>query len=264
MAGASVARREIVLPNAPALAMANRFSRYKPETERAVRKVEVVEDETLKQMKEAWKKCSHTSSPATDYAKMLEFAQKLECSAKDIENFSLALVEFQSENRFSDRVAIFLSALINKSKETEFVIHTNHVAQPIHNLGYKNAKNITVEGNASNYVGYLMKDGIIIMHGSSGENVGYYMEGGIIKVNGDVGNYLAHCMKGGIIKVNGNAGDFVGESMRGGIITTEGDTGHLGWDMQGGEIHLNGDYGNISNVIDHGKIFHKGKLIVDK
>ncbi|NYZ74438.1 hypothetical protein H0O00_04815, partial [Candidatus Micrarchaeota archaeon] len=95
MTGASAARRENVVPKAPVLAMANRFSRYKPETEKAVRKVEVVEDKTLKRLKEAWKNCCYADKPG-DYAEMLRKVKKLRCSAKGIEDFSIALAEFQN------------------------------------------------------------------------------------------------------------------------------------------------------------------------
>jgi hypothetical protein len=38
----------------------------------------------------------------------------------------------------------------------------------------------------------------------------------------------------------------------------------IGHDMKGGEVHFNGDYEGISDEIKGGKIYHKGKLIVDK
>jgi len=34
--------------------------------------------------------------------------------------------------------------------------------------------------------------------------------------------------------------------------------------MSGGEIHVFGEIGSIYGTIAHGKIYHKGKLIVDK
>ncbi|NYZ74441.1 hypothetical protein H0O00_04830 [Candidatus Micrarchaeota archaeon] len=209
MAGASVARREIVVPKAPTLAMANRFQRYKPETEKTVRGVEVKEDETLRQLKEAWKACGYTGDSVKDYPKMLKIVKKLEYSAKDVVDFNLALVEFQGERDFIYKAGLFLSALMNNSKDSEFVIHTNHLAESINFLGYKNTKNITVNGNAGNAVG------------------GY--------------------MCGGSITIKEDAGDYTGQGMK------------------GGEIRLLGDYKSISfHILSGGKIFHKGKLIVDK
>ncbi|NYZ73919.1 hypothetical protein H0O00_02140 [Candidatus Micrarchaeota archaeon] len=230
MAGASVARREIVVPKAPVLAMANRFGKYKPETEKAVRKVDVKEDETLKKMKTAWKACSYTHNSTMDYARMFKILKKIlkkvKYTAKDVENFSIAIAEFQEETDFGGKAGFFLSALMNKCKDRQFAIHTNHLAGFIHYLGYKNTKNITVDGNA-------------------GVNVGWRM-------------------KCGTITVNGNARSHVGEGMEDGSIIVEGDAGRSnGWDMKGGEIHFNGDYNGIGFNVD-GKIFHKGKLIIGR
>jgi formylmethanofuran dehydrogenase subunit C len=49
-------------------------------------------------------------------------------------------------------------------------------------------------------------------------------------------------------------------------IIIDGDvTRNIGYGMSGGEIHLNGDYDYIpQKEIIKGRIFHKGRLIVDK
>ncbi|NYZ74440.1 hypothetical protein H0O00_04825 [Candidatus Micrarchaeota archaeon] len=226
MAGANVKGRGIVVPDAPVLAMANRFQIHAPETEKAVRKVEVVEDETLEKMKKAWKKCNYNYDWSKYYSKMLEIAKRLRYSAKDVENFSLALVEFQGEKRFSEKAGLFLSALINNSKDTVFVIHTAHFAESINHIGYLNTKNITVEGNAGDYVGGLMTSGTITVEGDAGKKIGWLMKRGIITVKGD-------------------AGECVGSGMK------------------DGKIYVNGEIGGISDEISHGKIYHKGELIVD-
>ncbi|NYZ74491.1 hypothetical protein H0O00_05080 [Candidatus Micrarchaeota archaeon] len=250
MAGA-IARREIVVPKIPALAMANRFSRYKPETERAVRKVEVVEDKTLKKMKDAWKSCGYVYSDKY-YPEMLETVKKLEYSAKDVEKFSIALAEFRGERAsahefgivlgFVHKAGFFLSALMNNCKDSEFVVHTNHLAKPIIYLGYRNTKNIIVNGNVGDYLGEYMEGGTITVEGTAGDRVGCSMEGGTIIVKGNAGDEVGYAMEGGTITVKGNAGDDVGER------------------MNGGEIHLNGGYNGRAGF-KHGKIFHKGKLI---
>jgi formylmethanofuran dehydrogenase subunit C len=53
-------------------------------------------------------------------------------------------------------------------------------------------------------------------------------------------------MKGGSITVQGNADSFCGYNLRGGVIRVE------------GEIR------SIARNIEHGKIYYKGILIVDK
>jgi glutamate synthase domain-containing protein 3 len=284
MAGANVTKREIVVPKTSLLAMANRFGRYKPEEEKTVRKAEVVEDEMLKRLKIAWKVCSYTGNAVKDYPKMLETVKKLRHSAKDVERFSLALAEFQGEERFSESAGLFLSALINSCRSRKFVIHTHHLAKPIHHLGFANTKSIAVKGDAGRDVGPYMKNGTITVEGNAGVGVGEHMEGGTITVKGNADEDVGLAMEGGAIIVEGNAGDEVGWGMKGGIITVKGDASNgigfemkggaiivegnagdlFGHEMAGGEIHLNGDYGSLLGNIEHGKIYHKGKLIVDK
>jgi formylmethanofuran dehydrogenase subunit C len=52
--------------------------------------------------------------------------------------------------------------------------------------------------------------------------------------------------------------------MKGGVIRILGSTDRdVGFGMIGGEIHVEGAIGSIGNI-RNGKIYHKGKLIVDK
>ncbi|MDD5172510.1 MAG: hypothetical protein PHF60_05760, partial [Candidatus ainarchaeum sp.] len=189
----------------PVLAIVKGFRGYKPEEEKGVRKAEVVEDEALKKLKAAWKACHYSCGEHGTYRMMHEAVKTLKYSAKDIENVSVALAEFQNEVRFSEKAGLFLSALVNNGEDSEFVIHTAHFARPIGYLGYQNTKNITVDG--------------------------------------DVGEMLGDRMDGGSIFVRGNASYYVGWMMKSGIITVGGNASHaVGTGMDGGEIHLNGDY----------------------
>ena len=190
--------------------MASKFGKYKPEEEKVVRKVEVIEDKTLKQLKTAWKefKYDENSKDPTNYECAMKATKALKCSASDVEKFSLAMMEFQGAKSVSYKTGLFLSALINNGKENDYVIHTTHLDARIALIGHRNTKNITVEGDAGMWCGFEM-------------------EGGSIIVRGDAGNWCGYLMKGG-------------------------------------SIHVDGEIGRISDDIIHGKIFHKGKLIVDK
>ena len=251
MAKASVTGR-IVVPNAPALAMAKGFKGYKPEEEKIVRKAEVVEDEALKQLKDAFRKLKYRSSTSNGlhlarealYWKALEGIMQIGYSASNIERFSLALAEFQNEKLFGQKAGFLLSALMNNAEASDFVIHTRHLQLPPDYLGYKNTKNITVKGNINDHVGDSMKGGTITVEGDARDWVGSNIHGGAIIVKGNAGRVLGLEMKGGSITVEGNAGDM------------------LGWDMKGGEIHVEGGIENTAHFIEHGKIFHKGRLIV--
>jgi len=281
-------------PTHPAvLALAGRFGKYKPEEEKEVRKIDVKEDKVLKQLKAAWRKFKHIGPPNLrrieeiyeyPYRHALKQVKGIRYSAKDVESFTLALIGFQREKNFSERAGYFLSALINNCRDTEYVVHTQHLVKKINYLGFKNTKNIVVNGNMGHSIGKCMKRGSITLNGDVGERVGWDMkdgtiivngnadvelgcgmEGGSISVNGNAGRGVGFRMMGGTLTIKGNAGWWVGCSMRGGIIVVNGNAGHeVGAFMKGGEIHLEGDYERIADDIRGGKIYHKGKLIVDK
>jgi hypothetical protein len=221
--------------DAPALAMANRFGRYKPEEEKAVRKAEVVEDETLKQMKKAWKKFKFDHTTVYQmYAAALRAIKPLRCSAADVAKFSIALSEFQWDKiestfgyGFDMKAGVFLSALINKGADSDYVIHTSHFAGKIWLLGSFNTKNIIVDGDVGACCGELMGRGSIT-------------------VKGDAGDWCGVQMKGGSIMVKGSVGDKCGQEMKGGKIVVEGEIAGIGED------------------IVHGRIYHKGKLVLEK
>ncbi|MDD5171991.1 MAG: hypothetical protein PHF60_03055 [Candidatus ainarchaeum sp.] len=247
-----------------ALAIAKGFRGYGPEKESGLRETVVKEDEMLRQLKTVWETCNYKGEVHTDYAAMCEAVKELGYSAKDVERFSIVLVEFQDEHNFYYKAGVFLSALVNSCREDDLIIHTSHLTRHIDHLGYQNMKNITIEGDAGNIMGGLGR-GSIILNGNAGNYAGLNLLGGSIIVKGNVGEHVGNDMKSGSITVKGNAGDSMAGNMRGGIITVEGNAGKsVGWEMTDGEIHLNGDYGGVSDYIVHGKIFHKGKLIFGK
>jgi len=168
-----------------------------------------------------------------------------EIQSKEITEFSLLLGEYENKKYFRDFTGYYLSALINGSKEQDFKIITNYLSKTIYEIGYENTKNIDVNGNAGNWVGYEMKDGEITVNGNAGRWVGDRMKGGKITVNGNAEDDVGWQMKRGKITINGNAGEAVG------------------WYMEGGRIHLNGDYKYLAGYILGGNIYHKGKLIVE-
>ncbi|MDD5171995.1 MAG: hypothetical protein PHF60_03075 [Candidatus ainarchaeum sp.] len=217
MAGAKQ-KREIVIANCSALALTKGFGKYKPEDENAVRKVEVVENETLRQLKKAWG--NYTVAGVLhdlDYLPALALAEKLEYTAADVEKFCIALAEFQDEKHFSKKAGLFLSALINNGKDTDYVIHTKHLVRPMECICFQNTKNVIVKGNALLGIGWDMKRGQII-------------------VEGDADHLVGLRMRGGSITVKGNAGEWVGSKMTGGKIRLEGGCKSIATDATGGQI----------------------------
>jgi hypothetical protein len=275
---------------APILAASRSFGKYGRQPLHDTRAHKVEMNQAVQGMQMAWAMCGDLQLECSGkmYSKMLERLKLLQYSAKDIEDFSVVLAQFQGEMAFSNNAGLFLSALINNCKEEEFVIHTTPLDESITCIGYGNRKKIIVEGDAGDVVGQEMESGCIIVNGNAGYTAGHSMRGGSIIVNGDVDDTIGYDMSGGSIVVNGNAEDEVGHEMRGGDIIVTGDAGlrtgimmhggkvtvnghaalFAGEGMMGGELHLDGTFSDFkellaSNVL-RGKIFHNGELIVDK
>jgi len=245
-----------------------KFRKYKNESEKKVKKITVKEDETFKQLKKAWGRL-YVEGYATDvvYEKALELTAKIKYSSKDVEKFSIALCNFKKKPQIGGKAGLFLSALINNGEDSDYTIHTSHL-EDLSSIGYKNVKNIRVIGDAGDMCGDSMKKGRISVEGNAGSGIGDNMLGGTIEIRGncpDCGNNI----KGGEIIIEGSIIGYVWAltAIKGGRIIVRGDVEceQIGNCMEAGEIRIGGElYGNISKEIDGGKIFHKGKLIVDK
>jgi hypothetical protein len=167
------------------LTVSKRFGRYKDEDEKAVRAPDVIEDQTLRQLREAWLNVRLKDGVvATYYARALKQITGISYSSANVEKFSVALAEFQNEDHFRLAAGLFLSALINNCKDNDFVINTGHFSEGIDALGYKNTKNLTVVGDVGNFLGDSMQCGTITVEGNAGGVVGAWMTGGEIHIDG--------------------------------------------------------------------------------
>ncbi len=237
----------------PELAADRIFDRYKKEERHDARKTDVKEDEALIQLKEAWGKFQWIEDRnfsimpyPHNYKAMCKLIKNLKYSAEDVEKFSLALCEFEHEEYFGTKAGLFLSALVNKGKDKNYVLHLNHLTKKVYGLGYQNTKHVIVNGDVDSNLGAEMKGGCITLNGNAEIFVGSGIKRGKIIVNGNVTHNLAEYMEGGKIIINGNAGFEIGNF------------------MNGGELHLNGEYEEVKyGSVLGGKIFHKGKLICD-
>lgn len=232
---------------AEALSVNRRFGRYKHEEKKVERKAEVQECEALKRIVDAWEEFNSQGRIwSGGFSAMLRITRSLSYTARDVEAFSLVLVESQHGEDFPQRAGHFLSALIDSGEESSYIIRTGHLTALPERIGFRNRKDVTIDGDAGDLVGCWMENGSIRIKGDAGDQVGYRMEGGSITVEGDVGHS-------------------VGQEMAGGNIFVEGDASALiGLFMEGGEIHLEGGYEELSGQLAGGRIIHKGKLIADK
>ena len=248
----------------PHCAIADPFKNYKPESERNVRelKFKMNPNNSIKAITNWFLQSdfnhvldSHSifnknlSGLDYYYGLAINFAKGLNYSPEDIAKFLLTVKDdfLRQEQDFEKTMALglFLSALMNVHKEKSFVLITRHLDCVPDYFGYKNTKNIVVQGNLSSWVGDTMCDGKIVVNGNVSLYLGHFMAGGTIEINGDVGSDCGENMEGGSIFIKGNAEREVGS-------------------INGGDIYIEGDYESLSNSKDikGGNIFHKGKQIV--
>jgi formylmethanofuran dehydrogenase subunit C len=167
-------------------------------------------------------------------------------TAKDIEGISIALGEAEHADNFAPLSGLLMSALINHCKDNDFIVHTDHFKwSGMEFLGYRNTKNIFVDGSTCDYTGMRMR-------------------AGSLTINGYGGDYLGRNMMGGTITLNGHAYLNLGYGMSGGKIIVNGDAYHtsLAERMIGGEIHINGELKDRQGYLKDlfaGKIYHKGE-----
>jgi formylmethanofuran dehydrogenase subunit C len=232
------------------------------------KKPQIITNGRIEAMRELFSKYKSISSNiALDnvYDLAVQLTNSIKYSSQDIALFSISLVHFQSEQFFVRGTGEFLSALINNSEDENFTIVTSNLSFPISNIGYKNTKNISIEGNAGNNVGVGMIRGAIHVNGNVGDTLGYKMDDGIITVNGNSKYQTGRDMNGGTIIINGDVDTQAGIWMNGGILIINGKCAHwLGNMMAGGTIIVNGIIKpSISDSLLKGNVFQFDRQLVD-
>ena len=150
---------------------------------------------------------------------------------------------------------LLVSALINKSKSTEFVLGNR--AELFDYVGYTlpAGKTLTFSGNAGNGVGSTMDGGEILVSGSAGVHTGSDMKQGEIRVEDGTNGYAGLHMSGGLITILGSAADNLGWGMKGGKIVLHGDAKNVANSMKGGTMELGVRVtGEIGDSMTAGKV----------
>lgn len=89
------------------------------------------------------------------------------------------------------------------------------------------------------YAGYQMKTGQITIEGDAGDFVGAEMQGGVMICKGNVGERAANVMRRGLLLIEGNAGEYCASNMKAGTVGVLGSTGtRLGFGMKRGTLLL--------------------------
>lgn len=181
----------------------NPFRKYGTEKEQTVRTPKVVEDETLRQLMDrfrSFRSSYHTASNLEEhYQEAVEAIRGIEYTAEDVEKFSVALDDFPDDRCIYENLGYFLSALVNEGSDRDYTIHTRHWAKLPDILGYKNTKNLTIEGDVGDFLGYLMQEGKILLKGTARDLIGSNMIGGEIHIEGDIISFISDKIEGGRI-----------------------------------------------------------------
>jgi hypothetical protein len=234
----------------PPMAAGKRFGRYRKEAEKAMRRQDVEGDKVLQEMIRIWERPVEVNHTDESYDDLLPLFRDLRYTPHDVERFSLLLGHLQdvpNENPFvvfQMKAPAFLNALMIAGADHRYTVHTSHLRSLLFFLGQYNRKNVTIKGHGGHGAGFLMERGRLLIDGDT-EGVGDKMKGGLIIVEGSEKSHPGDKMTGGRIVIRGDAGAKVGHH------------------MEGGEIHIEGEYESLGDI-ERGRIYHKGKLIVDK
>jgi hypothetical protein len=253
------------------LSASRKFGRYKRENLKARRDISIIDDKAMQKAMEVWH----------DFTKFKPF-EWMDFSPEDIQRFCILVKDFEHEEGFGRRLGGILNKMMETSNHTRFELSFEHLMKRPYLLCRSNCKDVVIHGHMNNNFGMYMIKGCIHLEGDAGYRLGAAMKGGIIIVKGNVDTDPGWNMEGGLIVINGCVAnktrsriDAVGLFMSGGEIIVNGDVyGDVGTNMRGGEIHINGDLFDefmlpcdiekAAAQVIKGRIYHKGKLIVDK
>jgi glutamate synthase domain-containing protein 3 len=183
-----------------------------------------------------WEEARHIYTEHTDLGVEEEYEKVVDAVEEhDIDTSPETLYTFARGMLLEDYDGLLLSAMINKSSadETFYLPGMDEVSY----VGYRNCKQVVVEGDLRWAAGRLMQGGRLELRGNAGQNPGWEMQDGTVIVeDGDEKN-IGLEMGGGRIEVHGDAAAYVGKDMRGGEIEVRGDANFgAGSDMKGGEL----------------------------
>jgi hypothetical protein len=140
-----------------------------------------------------------------------ELTDKYSPTKEQILEFSRTLIDYFCVCGFSDYTARYITALMQSSKDTEFVLDLTELGVLIHKLGFKlKDKNLIINGNVGDGVGAGASNSQITVIGNAGCDAGAFMAGSQLTVHGNVGSDVCKYAGDSIIRIHGNAG-YVGD-----------------------------------------------------
>ncbi|MFH0860823.1 MAG: hypothetical protein V1921_06445 [Candidatus Altiarchaeota archaeon] len=180
------------------------------------------------------------------YTRVLGATKNLNVRQEQLNAIIAGLENYSESENWSAKAGLFLTALIQNSKQKEFEIKMER--GPAF-LGFMlgRGKTITLKGDAGGRTGMSLAGGTLNIEGDVGMYTGQLMDAGVINVTGNAGNYTGVGMRNGTIKIGGDVGENTGKGMIGGHIHIKGNAGRgLGDKMKGGGITVNGEMADLA------------------
>ena len=160
---------------------------------------------------------------------LINLVKKKGFSSKDIELFCYELKNYESISEYKYHTGIFISALMNLSKDKKFTLYLGDLTKDIFYIGYLNADELIINGDVGSGIGDA--------------------QSGMITLNGDLYGNI-HDQDGTLI-INGNV--LVNE-----ILPNESSKIEIN-----GNIEYGGTDGRDYIFFEYGNIFQRGRQIVD-
>jgi len=210
-----------------------KFGGYKKEEPKRVASIKTRPNRKVEMLKRVWAECNYeryaewkpivneyNNDPHqgihTFHRKLRSTIKDLRITPRDIEQFSIAMKEYEHEESFSEKAGHFLSFFINHSRSRRFMVQTAHLDRPIDRFGFENRKHVTIKGSLGHRAGDSMKGGTVVVEGNVGNEAGVSCKGRLV-IKGNAGGRLGEFMSDhGIIEIEGEF-DSLGESARGRI-----------------------------------------------
>ncbi|MFH0860863.1 MAG: hypothetical protein V1921_06645 [Candidatus Altiarchaeota archaeon] len=135
--------------------------------------------------------------------------------------YDAILPNYALDESGTQRAGMFLTALIQKSKESELKLTLHH---PVDALGYKlkAEKTVRIKGNIGSHTGYDMERGRFEIDGNAENKTGIFMKNGVIHITGNAGYFTGTGMENGELRIDGKTADRVSPNFRGGKIYENG------------------------------------------
>ncbi len=169
----------------------------------------------------------------------------VDAEGRDLRAASMELKKALSRGRTAIRRAAHLHGLAAGCRDGELTVEGDAGDY----LGVLNdGATIRVTGNAGRYLADNMTAGTVIVEGSAGYGVGQYCYGGTIVVKGNAGDFTAVMNKGATIVVGESVGDEVATYMLAGDLVIVGSAGrNLGNYLIRGNIYVGGSWKSLGH-----------------